>query len=116
MTNLQQIFFNELTEAEALKEYRAGHEVYIVHDDLAESLVENEAEILDCQETLGQERTEQDTNHRKLDAFLQIYDKIEKVKECLVDTDPEIKEHYDCEQDLQDAMTAINYIEGLGKE
>ncbi|SRR6266550_5013769 len=110
MKKLQKIFFDEISKEEALKIWKDKtdkREVFFLHDDLTESLIEDVSEIEDAQERIGVALSENQIHNRKLEAFTEMYKKLEEAKAHLIKC-PGIEDL------ITDVMEAISYIEALG--
>lgn len=107
---LRKIFFDEITKEEALKRFADVNdrsEFYLLHDDLTESLIEETSKIEDAEEPIGVGLTECKIQANKIDAYTQLYQKLEGLKARVINS-PLI------EFTLTEVMEAINYIEALG--
>ena len=108
--NVRDIFFKEISKEEALKRFADNNnesELYILRDDLTESLIEEESEIEEAEEPIGAQLEASEIQSRKTEAYTQLYQKLEELKK---------RTHVDylVESVITEIMEAINYIEALG--
>ena len=110
ITNVRNIFFDKVSKEEALNIWKADtdkRELYLLHDDYSESLIEDVSEIEEAWEPIGVALSEHTRNNRKYEAYTQLYKKLDEARAHLINS-PIV------EGILTDVMDAINYIQALG--
>ena len=103
---LRSVFFKIVSKEEALKLWKK-QEVFILYDDMSESLIESESEIQDTTYPLGVELPNETRKENKYKVLSEIYHKLEVITE-MNDLASSVK------ISLLTIMEELDYLESLG--